>query len=77
MQTFYNTKQVRIPDYVNQVEYIMTCLNMNEDNCKLLAESSPPDKTAFYNFQSVSAVKQACLDAGDALQTEQVEGTTS
>ena len=63
IQGFYQNHGVSIPNYVNQVEYILTCLNMNESNCKVLAEatSETTTKVNYFDFESVSAVKKACL----------------
>lgn len=63
MSEYYRQHGVTIPNYVNQVEYILTCLNMNESNCKLLAETATDNKTNYFEFSSVEAVKKACLEA--------------
>lgn len=63
IQGFYQSHGVTIPNYVNQVEYILTCLNMNESNCQVLAEAAAEsaNKVNYFDFESVSALKKACL----------------
>ena len=63
MSSYYANNGVTIPNYVNQVEYILTCLNMNESNCKLLAETAAENKTNYFEYTSVEAVKKACIEA--------------
>jgi len=70
MSSFYQGYGVTIPNYVNQVEYILTCLNMNEVNCKLLSDTCPSDKPNFYDFDTVERVRRSCLEARDKVAQE-------
>lgn len=63
MHAFYESHGVVIPPYVNQVEYILTCLNMNESNCQVLSEASADQKTNYFDFKTVEAVKKVCIEA--------------
>lgn len=77
MSGYYALHGVTIPNYVNQVEYILTCLNMNESNCKLLAETAADNKTNYFEYGSVEAVKKACLEAKQNTRSETIVRKTT
>lgn len=77
MSSYYGSHGVSIPNYVNQVEYILTCLNMNESNCKLLAETASDNKTNYFEYSLVEAVKKACLEAKSNTKADSIVQTTS
>lgn len=60
---FYHDHSITIPNYVNQVEYILTCLNMTEINCQLLSEATEGGKTNYFQYETVSKIKKVCLEA--------------
>lgn len=68
MKAFFRNHQVAIPEFVNNVEYILTALNMNEANCTVLKETAPENK--FYNWETVKALKDGCQSAKEALLKE-------
>lgn len=76
MSGYYADHGVTIPNYVNQVEYILTCLNMNESNCKLLAETASDVKTNYFEYSLVEAVKNACLEAKKNTKADPIVTTT-
>ena len=65
ISSFYSDHGVSIPNYVNQVEYILTCLNMTETNCQLLADATSGNKTNYFEYQTVSTIKKICLEASE------------
>lgn len=77
MSSYYASHGVKIPNYVNQVEYILTCMNMNESNCKLLAETAADNKTNYFEYTLVEAVKKACIEAKDVKKSDSLVESTN
>lgn len=77
MSSYYASHGVTIPNYVNQVEYILTCMNMNESNCKLLAETAADNKTNYFEYGLVEAVKKACIQAKENTKNQSLIETTN
>lgn len=57
MFAFYLQRGVQLPDFIHPVEYLLTCLNMNENNCKLLEEVNPQLSNNF-SYERVHRLKE-------------------